>query len=150
MVLILGATVGSIVLPKDSPATPVLTFLGTTAIALTIAVLLAMYLLGIRRGITVTELGRITGGSLRSGAMILLVIGAGAFFGAVLQATGVGKALAGSMAAAGLPVILSAYLISGALRPAQGSATLAIVTTAGIIEPIVSGGGYSRAQTRSS
>jgi GntP family gluconate:H+ symporter len=45
-----------------------------------------------------------------------------------------------------LPIILSAYLISAALRLAQGSATVAIVTTAGIIEPIVTAGGYSHAQ----
>lgn len=50
------------------------------------------------------------------------------------------------MTAGGLPIILSAYLISCALRLAQGSATVAIVTTAGIIEPIVSAGGYSPAQ----
>jgi GntP family gluconate:H+ symporter len=146
MVLILGATVGSVALTPESPWQPVLTFLGTPAIALTIAVLLAMYLLGTRRGMTVTELGRITGESLRPIGMILLVVGAGAFFGAVLRATGVGEALAGSMTAGGLPVILSAYLISVALRLAQGSATVAIVTTAGIIEPIVSAGGYTPAQ----
>jgi GntP family gluconate:H+ symporter len=146
MVLILGATVGTVALPPESPAQPVLTFLGTPAIALTIAVLLAMYLLGTRRGMTVTELGRITGESLKPIGMILLVVGAGAFFGAVLRATGVGEALAGSMTAGGLPVILSAYLISAALRLAQGSATVAIVTTAGIIEPIVTAGGYAPAQ----
>ena len=123
-----------------------LTFLGTPTIALTIAVLLAMYVLGTRRGMTVTELGRITGESLKPIGMILLVVGAGAFFGAVLRATGVGEALAGSMTAGGLPVILSAYLISAALRLAQGSATVAIVTTAGIIEPIVTAGGYAPAQ----
>lgn len=121
LVLILGATVGSIALPKESGAQPVLIFLGTPAIALTIAVLLAMYVLGTRRGITVTELGRITGESLRPIGMILLVVGAGAFFGAVLKATKVGDALAGSMTAGGLPIILSAYLISCALRLAQGS-----------------------------
>jgi GntP family gluconate:H+ symporter len=146
MVLILGATVGTVALAPESPWQPVLTFLGTPAIALTIAVLLAMYLLGTRRGMTVTELGRITGESLRPIGMILLVVGAGAFFGAVLRATGVGEALAGSMTAGGLPVILSAYLISVALRLAQGSATVAIVTTAGIIEPIVTAGGYTPAQ----
>lgn len=85
LVLILGATVGSIALPKESGAQPVLIFLGTPAIALTIAVLLAMYVLGTRCGITVTELGRITGESLRPIGMILLVVGAGAFFGAVLK-----------------------------------------------------------------
>jgi gluconate:H+ symporter, GntP family len=146
MVLILGATVGTVALAKESPAQPVLTFLGTPTIALTIAVLLAMYVLGTRRGMTVTELGQITGESLKPIGMILLVVGAGAFFGAVLRATGVGEALAGSMTAGGLPVILSAYLISAALRLAQGSATVAIVTTAGIIEPIVTAGGYPPAQ----
>jgi gluconate:H+ symporter, GntP family len=50
------------------------------------------------------------------------------------------------MQAGGLPVILSAYLISCALRLAQGSATVAIVTTAGIIEPVVAAGHYSQAQ----
>jgi GntP family gluconate:H+ symporter len=146
LVLILGATVGTIALAEDSAFRSVLLFLGTPAIALTIAVLLAMYLLGIRRGMTVSELGRITGESLKPIGMILLVVGAGSFFGAVLRATGVGDALAGSMTAIGLPVIVSAYLIGAALRLAQGSATVAIVTTAGIIGPTVTSGGFSQAQ----
>lgn len=146
MLLILGATVGGIALPADSGLRPALLFLGTPAIALTIAVLLAMYLLGIRRGTSVTELGQITGDSLKPIGMILLVVGAGSFFGAVLRATGVGDALSHSLTAGGMPVIVAAYLISCALRLAQGSATVAIVTTAGIIEPLVSAGGYSQAQ----
>ena len=146
MLLILGATVGGIALPANSGLRPALLFLGTPAIALTIAVLLAMYLLGIRRGTTVTELGQITGDSLKPIGMILLVVGAGSFFGAVLRATGVGDALSHSLTAGGMPVIVAAYLISCALRLAQGSATVAIVTTAGIIEPLVTAGGYSQAQ----
>jgi GntP family gluconate:H+ symporter len=146
MLLILGATVGGIALPAGSGLRPALLFLGTPAIALTIAVLLAMYLLGIRRGTSVTELGQITGDSLKPIGMILLVVGAGSFFGAVLRATGVGDALSHSLTAGGMPVIVAAYLISCALRLAQGSATVAIVTTAGIIEPLVSAGGYSQAQ----
>jgi gluconate:H+ symporter, GntP family len=145
MLLILSATFGSIVLSPGNLQSVVF-FLGTPAVALTVAVLLAMYLLGIRRGVTVAELARVTGESLKPIGMILLVVGAGAFFGAVLQATGVGKALAGSMSAIGLPVIVSAYVISAALRLAQGSATVAIVTTAGIIQPVVAAGGYSQAQ----
>ncbi|WP_218611462.1 GntP family permease [Pseudonocardia sp. KRD291] len=146
LVLILGATVGTIALPDGSGLRSVLVLLGTPAIALTIAVLLAMYLLGTRRGTSVAELGRISGESLRPIGMILLVVGAGSFFGAVLKATGVADALAGSMSAIGLPLIASAYLISAALRLAQGSATVAIVTTAGIIGPSVTAGGYSQAQ----
>jgi GntP family gluconate:H+ symporter len=108
--------------------------------------MLALYLLGIRRGMSAQELAKISGVSLRPVGMILLVVGAGAFFGAVLRATGIGDALADSMTAIGLPVIVSAYLISCALRIAQGSATVAIVTTAGIIQSSVADGNHSPAQ----
>jgi GntP family gluconate:H+ symporter len=146
LVLILAATVAGVTLPEGTVFRDVLVLLGTPAIALTLSVLLALYLLGIRRGTSMAELGRISGESLRPVGMILLVVGAGAFFGKVLQTTGVGDALAGSMTAIGLPVIASAYLISAALRIAQGSATVAIVTTAGIIGPTVAAGGYSQPQ----
>ena len=75
---------------------------------------------------------KLTGESLRPVGMLLLVVGAGAFFGKVISATGIGTALADTMAAAGLPIIVLAYIISCALRLAQGSATVAIVTTGGI------------------
>ncbi|ABG94270.1 gluconate permease family protein [Rhodococcus jostii RHA1] len=146
MVLILGATVGNVILEEGSTLLSVLIFLGTPTIALTIAVLLALYLLGTRRGITAREIGAMSAAALKPVGMILLVVGAGAFFGAVLRATGVGQALADSMDALGLPVILSAYLISCALRIAQGSATVAIVTTAGVIEPSIAAGNYSSPQ----
>ncbi|MCP2621565.1 gluconate:H+ symporter [Mycolicibacterium smegmatis] len=145
MLLILAATLADVLL-DGGRLLSVLTLIGNPAIALTIAVMLALYLLGIRRGITAPELAKISGVSLRPVGMILLVVGAGAFFGAVLRATGIGDALADSMTAIGLPVIVSAYLISCALRIAQGSATVAIVTTAGIIQASVADGHHSPAQ----
>ncbi|MEV4252836.1 gluconate:H+ symporter [Spirillospora sp. NPDC049652] len=144
LVLILLATFGD-VWWKGSGVLPVLTFLGTPAVALTIAVLLASYLLGIRRGIPAKELSDLATRSLRPVGMILLVVGGGAFFGAVISATGVGKALATTMADAGLPIIVLAYLISCGLRLAQGSATVAIVTTGGIVGPLLHGEHHSQA-----
>jgi len=76
---------------------------------------------------------------------VQVVVGAGAFFGAVISATGVGKALAGTLSDAGLPVIVLAYLISCGLRLAQGSATVAIVTASGIIAPLLHDHHYSQA-----
>ncbi|MEK8070852.1 GntP family permease [Rhodococcoides navarretei] len=142
LVLILGATFGSILLDPGN-LLEVLTFFGTPAVALLIAVLIAFYVLGIRRGSTVQELSRLTGESLRPVGMLLLVVGAGAFFGKVISATGIGTALADTMAAAGLPIIVLAYIISCALRVAQGSATVAIVTTGGIVGPLVAAQDYS-------
>ncbi|MFC4909079.1 GntP family permease [Actinomadura gamaensis] len=144
LVLILLATFGD-VWWKGSSVLPALTFLGTPAVALTIAVLLAFYLLGVRRGTPARELSELATRSLRPVGMILLVVGGGAFFGAVISATGVGKALATTMSDAGLPVIVLAYLISCALRLAQGSATVAIVTTGGIVAPLLQGEHHSQA-----
>ncbi len=146
LVLILLGTFGSILLPKGSAVAGVCTFLGTPAVALTIAVLLAVWLLGTRRGMTRAKITELTTASLRPVGMILLVVGAGGFFGAVLSATGVGKALAGTLAAAGLPVIALSYVISVGLRVAQGSATVAIVATGGIVGPLVVDQGYSQPQ----
>ncbi|MGW0639338.1 GntP family permease [Nocardia salmonicida] len=144
LVLILGATFGYQLLDKNSALLQVLTFFGTPAVALLITVLVAFYLLGIRRGSTVQELSTITAESLKPVGMVLLVVGAGAFFGKVISATGIGTALAETMSAAGLPIIVLAYLISCGLRIAQGSATVAIVTTGGIVAPLVAEQGYSQ------
>ncbi len=144
LVLILGATFGTQLLDEGSLLLSVLTFFGTPAVALLIAVLVAFYILGVRRGASVQELSVLTGESLRPVGMLLLVVGAGAFFGKVIAATGIGDALADTMSAAGLPIIVLAYVISCGLRIAQGSATVAIVTTGGIVAPLVTEADYSQ------
>ena len=144
LVLILCGTFGSLFLPKGSAANGVATFVGTPGVALAVAALLAFWLLGFRRGMSKQEAGELSAKALRPVGMILLVVGAGGFFGAVLSATGIGKVLATSMSAGGLPVIALAYLISCALRLAQGSATVAITLTAGIVAPLVEGEHYSQ------
>jgi GntP family gluconate:H+ symporter len=145
LVLILGATFGTLILDPHRDLLSVLTFLGNPAVALLLAVLLAYYLLGVRRGMTNAEFSEMSSNSLKPVGMILLVVGAGAFFGAVISATGVGAALAKSLSSAGLPILLLAYVISCGLRIAQGSATVAIVTTGGIVGPLLTTEGYTQA-----
>ncbi len=145
LILILGATFGTMLL-EPGDLLSVLTFLGTPAIALAIAVVLAYWLLCRRRGLSAEELAKVTGDSLKPVGMILLVVGAGAFFGAVITATGVGDALAKTLTDAGLPILMLGYVISSGLRIAQGSATVAIVTTGGIVGPVIASEGYSQPQ----
>ncbi|MGW7383259.1 GntP family permease [Streptomyces sp. NPDC054794] len=157
LVLILAATFSSIALdpPPGSPTSSeqggppsvrsVFEFFGSPFVALTIALLLAYYLLGIRRGWSRKSLETVSTSSLKPVGNILLVVGAGGVFGAVLKASGVAQALAGTFHDVGLPVIVLAYLISVVLRVAQGSATVAIVTTAGIVAPLLSEGAHSQA-----
>ncbi|MEU6483224.1 gluconate:H+ symporter [Streptomyces sp. NPDC046887] len=143
LVLILAATFSSITL-APSPLRSVIEFFGNPFTALTIALLLAYYLLGIRRGWTRKSLESVSTASLKPVGNILLVVGAGGIFGAVLKASGVAQALSDTFHGIGLPVIVLAYLISLVLRVAQGSATVAIVTTAGIVLPLLDGSDHSQ------
>ncbi|MFH8349238.1 GntP family permease [Streptomyces sp. NPDC018045] len=138
LVLILLATFSSIAL-APSTLRSIVEFFGNPFVALTIALLLAYYLLGVRRGWSRKSLETVSTASLKPVGNILLVVGAGGIFGAVLKGSGVADALSDTFHNVGLPVILLAWLVSVVLRVAQGSATVAIVTTAGIVLPLVDG-----------
>ncbi|MBQ0846781.1 GntP family permease [Streptomyces sp. NPDC057621] len=144
LLLILAATFSSIAL-DPSTFRSVVEFFGHPFVALTIALLMAYYLLGIRRGWSRKSLETVSTSSLKPVGNILLVVGAGGVFGAVLKGSGIADALADTFNDVGLPVIVLAYLISVVLRVAQGSATVAIVTTAGIVVPLVEGQDLSQA-----
>ncbi|WP_329076355.1 gluconate:H+ symporter [Streptomyces niveus] len=143
LLLILLATFSSIAL-DPSTIRSVVEFFGHPFVALTIALFLAYYLLGIRRGWSRQSLETVSTASLKPVGNILLVVGAGGVFGAVLKGSGIADALADTFNDVGLPVIVLAWLISVVLRVAQGSATVAIVTTAGIVVPLVEGQSMSQ------
>ncbi|MCV5264327.1 GntP family permease, partial [Escherichia coli] len=63
--------------------------------------------------------------------------GAGGMFGGVLRSSGIGDALADVLTDTGMPVIVAAFVISPCLRVAQGSATVALTTTAALLAPVV-------------
>ncbi|MFF8956595.1 GntP family permease [Streptomyces sp. NPDC014894] len=143
LTLILAATFSSIAM-DESTLRSVVEFFGNPFVALTIALILAYYLLGVRRGWSRSSLEQVSTSSLKPVGNILLVVGAGGVFGAVLKASGVAQALSDTFEDVGLPVIVLAYLISLVLRVAQGSATVAIVTTAGIVLPLVENADHSQ------
>ena len=64
---------------------------------------------------------------------IILITGAGGMFGGVLELSGIGEALTTSLGGLGVPLLLQAFLIATALRVAQGSATVALTTAAGLV-----------------
>jgi GntP family gluconate:H+ symporter len=124
-----------------------LTLIGTSPMALLVTVMFALVVLGTARGETGSALEKLVESTLGPVASVILITGAGGMFGGVLRASGIGHALAGVLSNLGLPVILAAYLIAVLLRVAQGSATVALVTTAGLIAPAVTGGGFNTIQT---
>lgn len=143
LALILLNTVSSVVFPEGNSVRNFLTFVGHPFFALLVATLLAFYTLGTRRGYSRREIQEIATKSLEPVGLIILVTGAGGVLGKTLVATGVGDALAGAMAAYNLPIILLAFLIATAVRVSQGSATVSMVTSAGLMAPVLQAGEYS-------
>ncbi|MGV9182645.1 GntP family permease [Arcanobacterium canis] len=111
--------------------------LGQTPIALLIATLVAMIILGRYINTDKTGIEKIMDSALGPVCSVILVTGAGGMFGGVLRASGIGTALADAMKGLGIPVILGAYLVAVALRLAQGSATVALITSVSLMAPAV-------------
>ena len=112
-----------------------LKFLGNATVALMAAVFVALYTLGVRRGRTMDDLMKSLGRSVGSVATILLVIAAGGAFSQVLRDGGVAdyiKELAGGLR---WNPLLLAFGVASLLRLAVGSATVAGLTTAGVMAP---------------
>ncbi|WP_336027328.1 GntP family permease [Geodermatophilus sp. FMUSA9-8] len=111
--------------------------LGATPVALLVTVLVAILVLGRRRGESGAQVESIVNSALGPVCAIILITGAGGMFGGVLRASGIGTALADVLGDIGLPVIVAAFVISVLLRIAQGSATVALTTAAGLIAPVI-------------
>ncbi|MBK4173579.1 GntP family permease [Corynebacterium macginleyi] len=120
--------------------------LGQTPIALLITALIALVVLGLRRGVEKSALEKLVDSSLAPICSVVLITGAGGMFGGVLRTSGIGDALADSLSGLGIPVILACYLIAVALRLAQGSATVALTTAAALMVPAVEAGGFNELQ----
>lgn len=113
-----------------------LRLIGKTPIALLISLLMTIILLKEQRSFEQIE--KICDNALGPICAIVLVTGAGGMFGGVLRASGIGDVLAKMFSDTGMPIIVVAFLISTALRIAQGSATVALTTTSALIAPMVS------------
>jgi Gnt-I system low-affinity gluconate transporter len=113
--------------------------LGHPFIALLIANLLAWYLLGIRRGFKTKALLEITSRSLAPAGLIILITGAGGVFKQMLTETGAGKMLATAMASYQLSYLVFAFLTAAIIRVVQGSATVAMITAAGMTAAFIEG-----------
>lgn len=143
LVLILLNTVSANVKSLSGMA-PYFAFVGTPFVALIIAVLAAVYLLGTKHGYTVAELEKIMTKSLEPTGMILLVTAGGGVLRYMLQDSGLGDILGRAVAGSALPMVLVAFIIAAAVRISVGSATVAMTMAAGIIASMPEISGFSQ------
>lgn len=122
------------------------TLLGISAAAI-ILILILIVKFRIRALLTLVIASLLTAlaTGLPTGSIVndVLVKNFGGTLGGVLRASGIGKALADSMADLGIPVLLGCFLAALALRIAQGSATVALTTAAALMAPAVAAAGFT-------
>jgi len=121
----------------DAQWAQVLIFIGHPFSALIIATLVAAYFLGTRRGFTRKQLLELANKALGPAGLIILVTGAGGVFKQILVDSGIGASIAELMADSAIPTLLLAWLLAVIIRVTQGSATVAMITAAGMVVPLL-------------
>lgn len=141
LILILLNTFTTVAVSKEIIAasvwTDIVEFIGHPFSALIIATLTATYFLCIKRGMSKQKVLELSTKALGPAGIIILITGAGGVLKQVLIDSGIGQLMAETMMYSALPPILLAWIISAAVRVTQGSATVAMITAASLIAPII-------------
>ena len=141
LVLILAGTVSDVWATehgmKEHFVIRLLAFIGHPIMALLIATFLAIYAIGIKRGFSLDAILQLSTKSLAPAGLIILITGAGGVFKQMLVDSGLGVQLAESMSHSALPPIALAWLLAMLIRVSQGSCTVAMITSAGIMSPLL-------------
>ncbi|MFP5068661.1 gluconate:H+ symporter [Pseudonocardia nantongensis] len=137
VVLMMGKAVGDVVAAEGNPVRSALDFVGTPLVALLLSVLVAVFTLGAGSGMGRRAVMATVESSLPPIAGIVLIVAAGGGFKQTLVDTGIGDLIAGWATGAGISALLLGWLVAVAIRLATGSATVATVTAAGILVPLL-------------
>ncbi|WP_339503398.1 GntP family permease [Pseudomonas silesiensis] len=135
--LMLLKTFADVVLPEGNFFRTFMDLIGHPISALLLALLLSLYTFGYKQGIGSNQMLKWLDASLAPTAAIILIIGAGGGFKQMLVTSGVGNVIGNMAVEAQISPILLAWLVAAVIRIATGSATVATITGAGIVVPVV-------------
>lgn len=121
------------VIPAMAPMASIFTFLGEPFVALLIATVVAMFVLGTKHGYSLEELEKIMTKSLEPTGLILLVTACGGVLRYVLQYSGLGDLIGNAVASINMPIVVVAFVVAALVRICVGSSTVAMTMAAGII-----------------
>lgn len=149
LMLILFNTLTGVLVQKEivakSMVTDIIEFIGHPFSALIIATLLSVVFC-LKRGMDKHKILQLSNKALGPAGLIILITGAGGVLKQVLVDSGIGKIMAESLAGSALPPVVLAWLLAAVVRLAQGSATVAMITAAGILAPALGVFGLSEPQ----
>lgn len=139
MLILLGSFV-PLALGDNNSVVPLVKFLGDKNVAMLIGVIYAAL---ISKPYITRSISDIMNDAADQIGLILLITGAGGAFVKVLQATGIADYIAGSLSQFSIPILLLCFLISQIIRCAQGSTTVALMTTASILSGTIAASSVS-------
>lgn len=138
VLLMAVATGAELVMHEKTGLYNFIKFIGDPGIAMLIAVLAAVFFLGAARGVGIKGLMDSASSSINSVAIIILIIAAGGAFKQVLIDSGTGTAISAYFNNSTLSPLLLGWMIATLIRISIGSATVAGITAAGIVQPLIS------------
>lgn len=136
LAFIICKSICGVLLSSDHILLTVFNFLGEPFVALLIATLVAMYLLGTKHGYTMVQLEKVMTRSLEPTGLIMLVTACGGVLRYVLQYSGLGNVIGSAVASANMPLVVLAFVVAVLVRVSVGSATVAMTMAAGIVAAI--------------
>ena len=143
-VLLIGLdTIISLTQTENNTATQIIHIIGDPSVAMLISFLISLYTLGIAQGKTIKNMMGPIGDSVKEVSSILLIIAGAGALKQILLDTGMSIELIKPLTNLSLHPLLLAWLIAAILRVSIGSATVAGLTTAGIVAPLIASSGVN-------
>src|SRR5258705_2916213 len=143
VLLIALAVIANSFFPGESIPKKIILFIGDATVALLLSVLLAVFVLGIKRGRSMQGVMQWLNEAVAGVAVILLIITAGGVFKQVLVDSGTADYITYFSKQWNIHPLVFAWVITALLRVAIGSATVAGITAAGIVSPLLATGTVS-------
>jgi len=137
VILLVATTALNLNIPKESTFAPTISFVADPGIVMLISVLIATYTLGINRGFGMKQIMSLYTVATKDIAMILLIVAGAGALKQIFTDTGVSLVIAEGLQSWDVHPLILAWIITAAIRVCVGSATVAGLTTAGIIAPLV-------------
>ena len=138
VLLLMVTTIMLFVIKEDGILKKITVFLGEPAIVMLIAIIVATWLLGITMGKSMKAVMDIYGDAVKDVAMLVLIIGGAGILKQIFSDSGVSQEIGTALKGLNMPPLFLGWLIAAVIRVCLGSATIAGLTTASIVLPIMS------------
>ncbi|WP_217603804.1 gluconate:H+ symporter [Chitinophaga sp. GbtcB8] len=137
VMMLIVTTILLFMLPEEGVFKTLLTFLGEPGIVMLITIIIATFSLGINMGKTMQQIMNIYTDAVKDVAMVLLIVSGAGILKQIFIDSGVSTQIAVALQSWSIPPLVLAWIIAAVIRVALGSATVAGLTTAGIIAPMM-------------